>query len=99
MVLVVRLNMPVDHPDPPEPPDRKINWSVYFLTGAAFCLVGGGLAPFVHLPGRGTWFCVALFLGAVTGFVLNLVRPHYDKAVGRWRSFYDLLLRQVPPPD
>jgi hypothetical protein len=28
---------------------------------------------------------------------VNLVRPRY--ATGRWRAFYDFLLRQLPPPD
>jgi hypothetical protein len=30
---------------------------------------------------------------------VNLVRPNYEKSAGRWRSFYDFLLKQLPPPD
>jgi hypothetical protein len=87
--------MSVEHPDTPEHPDGRITWSVYLATLAAFCLVGGGatllLGPLA--------FGVALFLGAVTGFVVNLVRPRYDGAVGSWRTIYDFLLKQMPPPD
>jgi hypothetical protein len=89
--------MPSEPPDLPEPPDRGIKWSIYVLGLASFCLVGGGAAPFLHLPGRGTCFWIAVFLGAAIGFVVNLLRPLYDRAVGRWRTFYDFLLRQMPP--
>ena len=100
LMLGVRLHMPSEPSDSPEPPDRRINWSIYVLVGATTCLVTGGAAPALHLPGRGSlWFGLAVFLGAVIGFVVNRLRPRYDKTVGRWRSFYDFLLRQMPPPD
>ncbi len=95
----VRLRMPDELPNVPEPPDRRISWSVYVLVGAPICLVGGGVAVWLRLPGGGRCFLVAVFLGAVAGFVLNHVRPPYGRAVGRWRSFYEFLLRQMPPPD
>ena len=84
----------------PEPPDRSINWSIYVLVAGVTCLVGGGAAPALHLPGRGSlWFGLAVLVGGVIGFVVNLLRPRYDKAAGRWKSFYDFLLRQMSPPD
>ena len=97
--LSVRLHMPPELPNLPEPPDRRISWSVYVLIGAPICFVGGGVAVWLRLPGGGRWFFVAVFLGAVAGFVLNRVRSRYDSALGRWRSFYEFLLRQMPPPD
>ncbi len=83
----------------PEPPDSRINWTVYTLVLAAFCLLGGMLAPLRVLPwlsGK-AWFGVAVLAGAVVALLVNVSRPRYE--TGRWRSFYDFLLRQMPPPD
>ncbi len=102
--MVVRLalgDMNDELPDKPEPPDRRINWSIWMLVTASFALLGGGLAPlrlWPSVPGK-AWFWVALALGAVTSVVVNLARPRYESSSGKWRSFYDFLLRQMPPPD
>ncbi len=91
--------MPTEAPESPEPPDRRINWSIYILTLIVAGLVGGGVAPILHLPGHAIWFLAAAFLGVAAGFVVNRLRPGYDQAAGWWKSFYDFLLKQMPPPD
>ncbi len=67
----------------------------------AACLACAALAPWCLLPmlSGGAWFLVAIALGGATALVVNLLRPRYEDAVGRWRAFYDFLLRQMPPPD
>jgi hypothetical protein len=62
---------------------------------------GLGCARPMILPilSGGAWFWVALVLGGVIAVVVNLIRPRYETTVGRWRAFYDCLLRQLPPPD
>jgi len=94
-MLLVRPHMSLERPDIPERPDRRISWSVFMAIGAVFALAGGAAAPFIGPLSFGLAICLA----AVTGFVVNRVRPHYDIAVGRWRSLYDFLLKQMPPPD
>jgi len=67
----------------------------------ASCLVCAALAPwglFSAMSG-GAWFWVAIALGGATTLLVNLLRPRYENSVGKWRSFYDFLLRQMPPPD
>jgi len=93
--------MQVEPPDAPEPPDRRISWSIYVLVMAGFCLIGGGLAPLELFPALfgGAWFCIMLVSGAVMALVVNLVRPRYEGTAGRWRSLYDFLLKQMSPPD
>ncbi len=93
--------MQVEHPDEPEPADRRISWSVYVLVMAGFCLIGGALAPLEPFPvlSGGALFLLALVSGAAAALVINLVRPRYERAAGRWRTFYDFLLRQMSPPD
>ena len=90
--------MSADHPGPP---NSWISLSIYVLIIAVFCLIGGVLAQFRILPflsGRGC-FWVALSIGCVTALVVNFLRPRYERARGRWRAFYDFLLKQLPPPD
>jgi hypothetical protein len=87
--------MRVDHPE------SRISWSIYLMAAVGFCVIWLVLEPwgfFPALPG-GALFWVALVFGVVTGFVVNLVRPRYACTAGRWRSFYDFLLKQLPPPD
>ena len=93
--------MRVEQPDAPEPPDRRINFSIYLLVTVGYgvillLLVSWGLIPV--LPG-GRWFWIALLLGGATGLIVNRLRPRYEGTAGKWRSFYDFLLRQLPPPD
>jgi hypothetical protein len=67
----------------------------------ASCLICVALAPwglFPALSGR-AWFWVAIVLGGAIALVVNLLRLRYEDAVGKWRSFYDFLLKQMPPPD
>jgi hypothetical protein len=63
------------------------------------CLISGALATFGFsaLLSGGAWFWIALVFGSATTVVVNLVRPRYESAVGRWRAFYDFLLEQLPP--
>ena len=95
----VRLNMRADNSETPEQPDRKISWSIYLALSVSFCAICFVLQPwglFPVLPGGGLYW-LSLGFGAAAGFIVNLVRPRY--ATGRWRAFYDFLLRQLPPPD
>ena len=93
--------MDAKHPDLPEPPNRRVGWSIYMVSLAASCLVCVILAPFQLLPflAGGMWFWVAIGFGCVLAVVVNLLRPRYETATGRWRAFYDYLLKQLPPPD
>ncbi len=67
----------------------------------AACLVCAAFAPWGLIPmlSGGAWFGAAIAFGGATALVVNLLRPRYENAVGKWRSFYDFLLRQMPPPD
>jgi hypothetical protein len=79
----------------------RIAWSIYGAAMVACSLVCAALAPwgfFPVLPG-GAWFWVGVALGGATALVVNLLRPRYENAAEKWRSFYDFLLRQMPPPD
>jgi hypothetical protein len=92
-------DMHTKNSDTQEQPDSRISWSIYLIAAGSLCLIGlllesWGLFP--DLP-HGGLFWVALVVGGITGFIVNLVRPRY--ATGRWRAFYDFLLRQLPPPD
>jgi hypothetical protein len=98
-MVIIRLYMASEPPELPEPPDGRINWSIYVLVGMACCLAGGVAAPALHLPRSGIWFGLAVFLGLILGFMVNRLRPRYEDTVGRWRAFYDFLLRQMPPLD
>jgi len=93
--------MPTQLPDTPEPPNGRFSWSFYALALAVSALVCGALAPFRLVPilSGGGWFWFALVFGAVLAVTVNLVRPRYESTSGRWRAFYDFLLRQLPPPD
>jgi len=91
--------MHVEHPDTPEGPDPRISWSICVLVMAGFCLICGALAPSGLFLSGGAWFFIALVLGGATALIVNRVRPRYERTVGRWRSFYDFLLKQMPPPD
>jgi hypothetical protein len=93
--------MSVKHPDIPEPPNRRIGWSIYMLSLVVSGLVCGVLAPFRLSPflSGGMWFWVAVGFGFAAALVVNLIRPRYESAVGRWRAFYDFLLKQLPPPE
>jgi hypothetical protein len=85
----------------PEPPNRRVGWSIYFHSLVFACLICGLLAPFRLVPfvsGK-SWFFVAIGLGCVSAVVVNFLRPRYESATGRWRAFYDYLLKQLPPPD
>jgi hypothetical protein len=88
-------------PDTPEPPNGRITWSIYALALAASALISGAFAPFGLLPflSGGAWFWIALAFGAVLAVIVNCIRPRYESTTGRWRAFYDFLLRQLPPPE
>ncbi len=101
LTATVRRKMSKRVPDEPEPPDKRINWSIWVLVTAGFALVGGLAAPlrlWPAIPGK-AWFWIALASGGAIGLVVNLARPNYESSTGKWRSFYDFLLRQMPPPD
>jgi hypothetical protein len=49
--------------------------------------------------GQGLRPAVAIALGCVLAVVVNLLRPRYETTTGRWKTFYNFLLRQLPPPD
>ena len=88
--------------DTSDPLDRQISWSIYMLAVVIFGLLGAGVATSDVLPIYSVgdaWFWTALALGGATALVINRTRPKYEKAGGRWRSFYDFLLRQMRPPD
>jgi len=55
----------------------------------------------LHFAGLGIKLTsiVAIRLGCVLAVAVNLLRPRYDVATGRWRAFYNYLLKQLPPPD
>jgi hypothetical protein len=95
------MNMSVARPDVSEPPDGRISWSIYALALVFSCLICAMLAPFGIFPflAGGAWFWIALVLGAATAVVVNVIRPRYESAAGRWRTFYDFLLKQLPPAD
>lgn len=97
----VRLNMRTDHQETPEPPNRRVGWSIYGAAVIASCLICAALAPWGLFPllSGGAWSWVAVAFGVVIALIVNLVRPRYETAVGKWRAFYDFLLRQMPPPD
>jgi len=93
--------MSTKHSDVPEPPNRRIGWSIYMLSVFVSGLICGALAlfrNFAFLSG-GMWFGVAIIFGCVIAIVVNLVRPRYESTSGWWRAFYDFLPRQLPPPD
>jgi len=93
--------MRVEEPETPGSPDRRISWSSYLLAGAAFAVIFGALGPMKLFPilsgGNGFW--IALCLGGAIGLAVNRLRPRYERTAGKWRSFYDFLLQQAPPPD
>ena len=97
----VRPHMRADHPKAPTPADRRISWSIYLLMSVSFCAALLVLEPWGFLPALpgGAIFWIALAVGGVTGFVVNLVRPRYEISARGWRAFYDFLLKQLPPPD
>lgn len=85
----------------PEPANSRIGWSIYFLSVVVACFICGLLVPFRLVPfvsGKSCFF-VAIGLGCVFAVAVNLFRPRYESATGRWRAFYDFLLKQLPPPD
>jgi len=49
--------------------------------------------------GEGLRPAFAIALGCVLAVVVNLLGPRYETTIGRWKTFYNLLLRQLPPPD
>lgn len=93
--------MSLQHHDTPGSPEGPIGWSIYVLALATSGLICGGLAPMELLPALsgGAWFSAALVLSTTTALMVNFVRPRYGDQKGRWRAFYDFLLRQLPPPD
>ena len=95
------LNMRTKHQDAPEPLNRRVGWSIYGAAMLASCLICAVLASWGFFPvlSGGTWFGIAVAVGGVIALVVNFLRPRYETAVGKWRSFYDFLLRQMPPPD
>ena len=92
--------MGVAHLDTSESPNARISWSIYLLGLVLSCSICGMLAPFgfFALLG-GEWFLIAIVFGGATALVVNFVRPRYERATGRWRTFYNFLLKQLPPPD
>jgi hypothetical protein len=88
-------------PKDQDPPNSRVGWSIYLLSNVVACIICGPLAvsrfaPF--LSGK-SWFFVAIGFGCVFAAIFNSLRPHYEAATGRWRAFYDFLLKQLPPPD
>jgi len=79
----------------PELPNRRVSWSIYGLSLIVSCVVCGVLAPFYA---GSMWFWVAIGFSCVLTVIVNLLRPRYEATTGRWRVFYDLLLKQLPPP-
>jgi len=49
--------------------------------------------------GQGLRPAVAIALGCVLAVVVNLLGTRYETTTGRWKTFYNFLLRQLPPPD
>jgi hypothetical protein len=84
-----------------ETPDHRINWSIYVLVLAPSALIGGLLAPanFMPMIPAHIWPWFVLGFGCFIAFILNILRPRYQETTGRWRKFYDFLLRQLPPSD
>jgi hypothetical protein len=79
--------------------EGKISWAIYTLTSVLLCLLLGGFAPlFFSYLGRNT-FWLALGIGLIIGFILNTLRPKYEKAGRFWKVIYAFLLKQMPPPD
>jgi hypothetical protein len=76
-------------------------WSIYLLTTVGFGLICGAVALWRLFPvlSGGAWFLIAIVLGGLTALIANMVRPRYEGTAGRWRSFYNFLLRQVSPLD
>ena len=93
--------MSAKHSDIPEPPNRRIGWSIYVLSVFVSGLICGALALFRHFTflSGGMWFGVATAFGCMIAIVVNLVRPRYERTSGWWQAFYDFLLRQLPSPD
>jgi len=91
--------MRTENPDKKEQPDSRISWSIYLLAAVSLIVIGLALGSFGLFPAlpHGGLFWLSLGFGAAAGFILNLIRPRYS--TGRWRAFYDFLLRQLPPPD
>lgn len=69
--------MDAKHPDLPEPPNRRVDWSIYLVSVAVSGLVCGILAPFHLLPflADGMRFGVAIGFGCVLAVIVNLLRP------------------------
>lgn len=80
-------------------PDRKISWgvSLLVLVLTSFLVIFLKSIGAVELE-RGAWW-VDLAAGCVLAVILNLVRPHYDRAGRFWKPIYRFLLEQMPPPD
>ena len=81
--------------------NQRVGWSICVLAMACSGLMFGLLGPsgILHLDSVLAISGVAVAFGAMLALVVNKLRPTYDHANSRWKVFYDLLLRQVPPPD
>lgn len=92
--------MPTKRLNTCDPPEHRISWSIYTLAVVIFGLLGTAVVTSDVLSSLfgGAWFWIALVLGG-TVLVINLTRPSYENAGEGWRYFYDVLLRQMGPPD
>ena len=96
-----RLRMKVNYPNTMDAPDARIRWSLTVLTMACVCPAFGVVAVLGVFPvlSGGGWFWIGLLFGGATASVLDRVRPPCETATGRWKSSYQFLLKQMPPPD
>jgi hypothetical protein len=80
-------------------PDRKISWgaSLLVVVLTSFLVIFSKSVGAVDLE-LGAWW-VSLAAGCVLAVILNLVRPHYDRAGRFWKPIYRFLLEQMLPPD
>ena len=92
--------MRAGHQETSKPSDRRLSWSISLVAALGFLVVFLLLDAWELLPALpidGFW--ISLGFGGLAGLVVNLLRPRYAITSGRWRAFYDFMLRQLPPPD
>ena len=94
------LNMRADDSETSKPSDRRLSWSICLVAALGFLVVYLMLDAWEFFPAMAIdGFWISLGFGGLTGLVVNLLRPRYASTSGRWRAFYNFMLRQLPPPD